>query len=148
MISDLWRAAKVTLEGSRAFAAAKRAYVEGKPIPEIVSAWAAETENTADDLAPEKISEALTTASGYLESLAVTGVRIGFRLEAYVPRVTGFLDRTADWLDTHGPEAISRVRSTADTVREWTPKTRESITQAVSACGRLATFLRGLRGDQ
>lgn len=138
---------RLTLESSRAFSAARGSYLRGEPIPEIVKAWAAETESTADDVIPEQVSSALLTAADYLERAAVWCVRVALRVEALVPVVTEKVDRVAHVIEDTSPKVVERVRETSRLVRENGPRAKHLASEASIRASQLAERLRSLRGD-
>lgn len=146
-LGSLWRAVTLTVENSRALAAARGAYQRGAGIPEIVRAWAAETSNGTDDALPRQVEAALRTGAEYLEQGAVWAVAAATRVEALAPQVTDRLDEVARWCERTGPMVVDTVRRTSETTRRLAPQLQRMASGVSITAGRLAERLRELKGE-
>lgn len=95
-MNSLFEAARLTLEGSRALAAARKAHDAGLPLGEVLKAWASETHTDVDDEFLAELEAEIRIACDYAERLAVLGVRASVRVEAWIPVVVEFLRDAAD----------------------------------------------------
>lgn len=146
-LGSLWRAVTLTVENSRALAAARGAYQRGAGIPEIVRAWSAETANGTDDALPRQLEAALRSGAEYLEQGAVWAVAAATRIEALAPEMTDRLDEVARWCERTGPAVVGVVRRTSDTTRRLAPQAQRMASGVSVAAGRLAERLRVLKGE-
>ena len=141
----LWRALRLTLEGSRAFAAAKGAIDRGASLPEVVRAWSAETETQSDDSLDEELEAALTVAVGWLEGAALWCVKAAIRVEAWAPSVANTIDRTSDRIESGAIPIIDAVRRGSEWTRQNTPETVERARDLAVRAGKIAERLRQFR---
>ena len=95
----------IAWEQSQALDAAKDAYKQGKSIPDIARAFAAETDNSVDDKIAEEIEDLLTSVAEWAKTTGVATVALSVKLQHNIPIVVKFLRDSADTLEASQPKA-------------------------------------------
>ena len=126
--SALGTVVSLTLETSRAASAAREALDDGRPLAEVVRAFAQETETDLDDRAVEELIEGMEKFVEVAREVAVLAIRVAPRLE--------------EWAEV----GIARGREVLDWAEANLPEVREGLATVASGASRVADGAERLLG--
>lgn len=136
----LWRAVEVTVEGSHAFAAARRALADGASLPDVIDAWAAQTSSTADDHLAEQTLAAMRQAIDALESTGLRLVQVALRIEAHGPVVLRWAQDAVTWVERTLPVVQAGIDRARADLPGLVASTRDVASRLTGLSGRLRAW--------
>lgn len=101
-------------ETSQASSAALEAYRTGAPLPEIVSAFAAETDNSFDDRMAAELTDWLVQAVEGAEKVAQVAVATAAQVSEQTPRQAERLREVVNLAEFHAPDILRQLHDLAD----------------------------------
>lgn len=145
-LASAWRAVQVGREYSGAVEAAQAAFAAGRPLPEVVAAFAEQTEGTFDDGAAAALEAGLRRGAEWSRQAALALGRVASTIETKAPAASIAVTRVLVWLTVEGPRWIARAERASHRVEGVADRVRAGAAAggvlAVRAATRLDALLR------
>jgi len=145
-LASAWKAVQVGREYSGAVEAAHAAFVAGRPLPDVVAAFAEQTEGTFDDGAAAALEAGLRRGIEVAHQAAQVLGRVAGAIEQHAPAASIQVARALVWLTVEGPKWIARAERASHQVEGIAGRARDLAASggvlAVRASVRLESLLR------
>lgn len=145
-LASAWKAIQVGREYSGAVEAASAAFAAGRPLPDVVAAFAEKTEGTFDDGAAAALEAGLRRGIEVAHQAATVLGRAAGVIEQQTPRASIAVTRALVLLTVEGPKWIARAERASHRVEGIADRARDAAAAggvlAVRASVRLESLLR------